>query len=77
MKLRRFNWNLCYKLSKSVEKVKLIGSTAKDLVAKIKDEKRYNHGKIIMERSNKPDSYYISLFFFTDYWHTCQYLELI
>ena len=27
-----------YKLSKSVEKVKLIGSTAKDLVAKIKDE---------------------------------------
>jgi large subunit ribosomal protein L15 len=27
-----------YKLSRSVEKVKLIGSTAKDLVAKIKDE---------------------------------------
>ena len=27
-----------YKLSKSVEKVKLSGSTAKDLVAKIKDE---------------------------------------
>lgn len=27
-----------YKLSKSVEKVKLIGSTAKDLAAKIKDE---------------------------------------
>lgn len=27
-----------YKLSKSVEKVKLVGSTAKDLVSKIKDE---------------------------------------
>jgi large subunit ribosomal protein L15 len=27
-----------YKLSRSVEKIKLIGSTAKDLVAKIKDE---------------------------------------
>ena len=34
-----------YKLSKSVEKVKLIGSTAKDLVAKIKDENVSTTGK--------------------------------
>lgn len=34
-----------YKLSKSVEKVKLIGSTAKDLVAKIKDENVTTTGK--------------------------------
>ena len=39
-----------YKLSKSVEKVKLIGSTAKDLVAKIKDENVYNYWKIIMSK---------------------------
>lgn len=34
-----------YKLSKSVVKVKLIGSTAKDLVAKIKDENITTTGK--------------------------------
>ena len=34
-----------YKLSRSVEKVKLIGSTAKDLVAKIKDENITTTGK--------------------------------
>lgn len=34
-----------YKLSKSVVKVKLIGSTAKDLVAKIKDENVTTTGK--------------------------------
>lgn len=34
-----------YKLSKSVEKVKLIGSTAKNLVAKIKDENVTTTGK--------------------------------
>lgn len=34
-----------YKLSKSVEKVKLIGSTAKNLVAKIKDENITTTGK--------------------------------
>ena len=34
-----------YKLSRSVEKVKLIGSTAKDLVAKIKDENVTTTGK--------------------------------
>ncbi len=34
-----------YKLSKSVTKVKLIGSTAKDLVSKIKDENVTTTGK--------------------------------
>lgn len=34
-----------YKLSKSVEKVKLIGSTAKNLVSKIKDENVTTTGK--------------------------------
>ncbi|MCT7909936.1 50S ribosomal protein L15 [Arcobacter lacus] len=34
-----------YKLSKSVEKVKLIGTTAKNLVAKIKDENVTTTGK--------------------------------
>ncbi len=34
-----------YKLSRSVKKVKLIGSTAKDLVAKIKDENVTTTGK--------------------------------
>ena len=34
-----------YKLSKSVVKVKLVGSTAKDLVAKIKDENVTTTGK--------------------------------
>ncbi len=34
-----------YKLSKSVEKVKLIGSTAKNLVSKIKDENITTTGK--------------------------------
>ena len=34
-----------YKLSRSVEKVNLIGSTAKDLVAKIKDENITTTGK--------------------------------
>jgi large subunit ribosomal protein L15 len=34
-----------YKLSKSVEKVKLIGSTAKTLVSKIKDENIITTGK--------------------------------